>query len=362
MRPSDQNTDTCQPQQPAATPNTQQTMTTRPLTKNTNVTLTKAQAKAKYTYTGKFQNGKPVFRIPPGKIINLVSAFFHKFLCDGPTFTLGLLCHFMCSFCYVGPLLCRHAAIARICKEYGLTPADIVVEKEDPLPILRKQLLDAKGRRRFPDPNDRRVIFASPLVDVAANVATAQQTVAACRLILDNTSWQIRLLSKSALLKSVAEQLVEFKGRVIYGFSTGTFDDRLAASFEKGTSSPTARLHALHWLQDHGFRTFAMICPSLPQVDYVAFAREAAERVRVDRCEHVWAEVLNLRGKSLKNTCAALIKGGFIEQAEQLMQVSGKNHKSEWEQYARATFLAHAAVVPSDKCKRRLKSAAGSCV
>ncbi len=326
-------------------------MTTKTLTKNTNVTLTKAQAKSKYIYTGKYQNGKPVFRIPPGKVLNLVSAFVHKFLCDGPTFTLGLLCHFMCSFCYVGPLLCRHAAIARICKEYGLTPADIVVEKEDPLPILRRQLIDGKGRRRFPDSNDQRVIFASPLVDVAANAATAQQTVAACRLILENTSWQIRLLSKSALLRSVAEQLEEYKCRVIYGFSSGTFNDRLAASFEKGTSSPTARLRALHWLQDHGYRTFAMICPSLPQLDYAAFAREAAEQVRIEKCEHVWCEVLNLRGKSLRKTFDALIAGGFKAEAERLLQVSGPKHEAAWENYARATFLAHADIVSPNKLR-----------
>lgn len=316
---------------------------------NTNVVLTKAQARAKYINTGQCENGKPVFRVPAGEVLNLSSAFAHKHLCDGPTFTLGLLCHFGCSFCYVAPLLCRHAAIARICKEHGLTPADIVVAKEDPLPILRKQLVDAKGRRRYPDTNDTRVVFASPLVDVAANKKTAQQTVAACRLILENTNWQIRLLSKSALLKFVAEQLVEYKDRIIFGLSTGTFDDRLAASFEIGTSSPTARLRALHWLQDNGFRTFAMICPSLPQVDYDAFAEEAAARVRVDRCEHVWAEVLNVRGQSLKRTCDALIAGGFTDEAERLTQVGG--NKAGREAYARATFSAHAAVVPPEKLR-----------
>jgi DNA repair photolyase len=323
----------------------------KPLFKNTDVTLTKSQAKARYEFTGTYQNGKPVFRIPPGKIINLISAFAHKLLCSGPTFTLGLLCQFMCSFCYVPTMLCRHAAIARICKEYGLAPTEFVIEKTDPLPILRKQLLDAKGRRRYPDPTDQRVIFASPLVDVAANKPTAQQTVAACRLILENTNWQIRLLSKSALLKFVAEQLAEYKSRVIYGFSSGTFDDKLAASFEKGTSSPTARLRALHELQDAGYRTYAMVCPSLPQVDYDVFAREAAERVRVDRCEHVWCEVLNLRGKSLKSTYNALVSGGFTAEAERLLKVSGSKCRPAWEQYARATFLAHTAVVPPEKLR-----------
>ena len=326
-------------------------MGNKKLTLNPHVTLTKAQARAKYSFTGQFQNGKPVFKIPPGNVISLESAFSHKMLCDGPTFTLGLLCPFLCSFCYVGPLLSRHAAIARICKEYGLTPDGIVVVKEDPLPVLQNQLLSARGQRRYPDLKDRRVIFASPLVDVAANLATARQTVAACRLILENTCWQIRLLSKSALLKLVAEELIEFRDRIIFGFSTGTFDDRLAVSFERHTSSPTARLKALHWLQDNGYRTFDMICPSLPQADYAAFAREAAALVRVDRCEHIWAEVLNVRGQSLHNTCTALINGGFRAEAERLLQVSGQQNDSAWGAYARDTFLAHAAIVPPEKLR-----------
>jgi DNA repair photolyase len=318
---------------------------------NPNVKLTKAQQRATYTFPGKFQNGKPVFQIPPGNVINLESAFGHKLLCDGPTFTLGLLCHFSCSFCYVEPLLSRHPAIIRIRKEYGLQAQDIAVEKHDPLPILKKQLVTAKGERRFPDPNDRRVIFSSPLVDCAANMLTAPGTVAACRLILAHTNWQIRLLSKSALLKLVAEQLVEFKSRIIYGFSTGTFDDKLAVSFEQHTSSPTARLRSLHWLQDNGFRTFAMVCPSLPQRDYDQFAALAAAKVRAHLCEDYWAEVLNVRGQSLKRTHEALIKGGFKEDAERLLNVSGPKHRAAWEEYARQTFLAHAAVIPPEKLK-----------
>lgn len=197
----------------------------RGLVINPNVTLTKAQAKAQYRFSGKFQNGKPVFQIPSGKIINFVSAFGHKLLCNGLTFTLGLLCHFMCSFCYVEGLLSRHPTVIRIRKEYGLEPSEFAIERQDPLPGLLRELVDKNGNPRFSNPDDTRVIFNSPLVDCAANRATAQRTVEACRLILKYTNWQIRLLSKSADLRWIGEQLAEFKDRVIYGFSTGTFDD-----------------------------------------------------------------------------------------------------------------------------------------
>lgn len=54
---------------------------------------------------------------------------------------------------------------------------------------------------------DRRVIYASPLVDVAGNLELVRETVEICRVILELTNWQIRLLSKSNLLPKIAEGL-----------------------------------------------------------------------------------------------------------------------------------------------------------
>jgi hypothetical protein len=107
---------------------------------NKGVALTEAQAKATYTWTGIYQNGKPVFKIPTCSGISLDSAFAHKKLCEGPTFTLGFACHFTCLFCYVLSTLNRHSAILRILKETGLTFDQIAIEKDDPLPVLAKEL------------------------------------------------------------------------------------------------------------------------------------------------------------------------------------------------------------------------------
>lgn len=323
---------------------------THMLTINSTVPLTKAQKKATYRCLETPRNNKPVFIIPAGSILKFKSAFAEKKLCDGPTLSLGMACHARCSFCYVPSQLGRHPAILKIIKQTGLGFDQIVIEKEDPLPLLRGQLF--KGTQpKFSDPRDQRVVFSSPLVDVAANRHTAKQTVEACKIILENTNWQIRLLSKFALLAEIAVELAGYRERIIYGFSTGTLDDKVAACMEKGTSSPTARLRALHSLQDEGYRTFAMLCPTLPQQDYAAFAAEATRRVRHDICEHVWAEVFNLRGRSLTKSCVALKSGGCDAEAARLESVSGKDHKVAWETYARRTFLALAAIVPAEKLR-----------
>ena len=153
----------------------------------------------------------------------------------------------------------------RFLKEEKVDHSDVVIRRKDPLTVLESQLLDRRGRPKFLKKiNDKRVIYASPLVDVAANMELVDETVAVCERILEFTHWQIRLLSKSSLLLRVAENLPpESRERVIYGFSTGTLSDRLARSFEEGTALVSKRLKALHTLQDSGYRTFGMICPSL---------------------------------------------------------------------------------------------------
>lgn len=298
-------------------------------------------------------NGKPVFVVPAKTVINFESHFDKKLLCDGMTFTAGSGCVYRCAFCYVpdmerkrGPWMRAHGV------QY---PADghlgTVIRYEKPVDILRKQLMGVPEAER----QARKVIYSSPKVDVAGNMDLVRETAAICCEILINTDWDIRLLSKSNLLPKVAELIVEHTGlqwakfRVIYGVSTGTLDDRLAAAFEEGTPKVSKRIESLHWLQDNGFRTFGMICPSLPQADYFVFAAEMAAAIRWRKCEHVWAEVINLRGESFDRTIKALAMAGFQDECRRLHHVS--NDKERWEEYARATFEAHTVVISPEKLR-----------
>jgi len=86
-----------------------------------------------------------------------------------------------------------------------------------------------------------------------------------------------------------------------------------------------------------------MVCPSLPQPDgtaYLNFSREIMQAVRPRQCEHIWAEVINLRGDSFTRTVAALRAAKFECVAKLVEHVS--TDASAWERYNRDTFLAHA--------------------
>jgi DNA repair photolyase len=314
-------------------------------------------------------NGKPVLRVPVKTVLNLDSGFAEKLLCDGPALALGDACAYSCSFCYVPAVYQKldriREAIAAHNKANGteLRHEDVVILREGALDVLRGQLLHPNGMTRHGHPEDRRVVYSSPADDVAANMDLVNATVEACKLILTHTHWQIRLLSKSNLLPKLAAILTdwgnaqayvkepEIRKRMIFGVSTGTLDDNLAKVFEEGTPAVSKRIKSLHVLQDAGFRTFAMVCPSLPLAGaglnssapiYDAFAERACELLRYEKCEHVWAEVINLRGHSFDRTVAALRAGGFYRDAELVEEVS--HSPNLWESYNRDTFLAHAKV------------------
>jgi DNA repair photolyase len=316
--------------------------------------------------------GKPVIFIDVKTVLTVESEKFQdKLLCDGLTMNAGDACVFSCTFCYVPEAMLKlHSAkLAEFNRETGLSLGleEVVIRRRRFLDVLKKQLLHTDGSRIYDDPNDNRVLYSSTLVDVAGNMELLRETAAACILIFENTEWQIRLLSKSPLLKLlVTNNLIpeKYHQRLILGFSTGTLDDKLAAAIERGTGMVSKRIEALHELQDRGIRTFGMICPSLPygtQEEYDEFSRAMCDALRVDRCEHVWAEVINLRGNSLTGTVGALRnppeskngkpKPDFSKEADRLETVSGPGSTAAWEEYARMTFEAHQKHVAADKLR-----------
>ncbi len=306
-------------------------------------------------------NKKPVIYREAKTVLNDDNDGFHeKLLCDGITFNAGDACCYSCEFCYVEAQMLKvdHELIDAHNTDNGRTLEggnllrfkDLVIRRENALEILRRQLLKKDGTPQYPDEEDTRVVYGSTLVDVAANMTLVRETSEICNLILEHTHWKIRLLSKSHFLSKLIEDSLipeKYHQRLILGFSTGTLDDDVANAIETGTARVSKRIDALHWLQDRGIPTFGMICPSLPQENYDKFSHEMCAAIRVKKCEHVWAEVINVRGESFTRTIAGLQRKGFNKEADMLAAVINDPEKRE--EYARATFEAHTKNVPKGK-------------
>lgn len=296
--------------------------------------------------------GKPVIWRPAKTILNMESGFAKKLLCDGPTWSTGDACVYKCAFCYVPDIMAKAAYVP-----HDRPHSEVVIRRENALDILYNQLTTKakKGsvperKPKYDNANDNRVVYASPLVDVAANIELMNETVDACVMVLTLTSWRIRLLTKSNLLPMLARKVADrvgietAKARLLLGVSTGTLDDSIAESFELGCPLVSRRISSLHRLQDEGWQTYGMVCPSLPQRDYKEFSQRMAHELRAWNMPDVWAEVINVRGESMVKTCAGLRKYGYGWEADQLELVA--QDKDAWEEYSRATFEAHALAFP----------------
>lgn len=199
-------------------------------------------------------NGKPVLFRKAKTVPNVKNeAFKEKRLCDGIILNPGVACAYKCSFCYVAsvqrflapPLPKAH----KLQHGVELHFEDMVLRNKNAVELLRAQLLDRCGRRCYPDDQDHRVVYSSTTVDAAANMKLLRETAELCKLILEYTGWQIRLLSKGNLLHKLIEDNMipeRHHQRLIFGFSTGTLDDRVAKAFERGTALVSKRLESLH--------------------------------------------------------------------------------------------------------------------
>lgn len=143
----------------------------------------------------------------------------------------------------------------------------------------------------------------------------------------------------------------EWSTRVVVGLSIGTLDDAWARRVEVGTSSPTARVKALHRLQDAGVPTFGMLCPIFPDVLEGDGVERLVKAIRPELCETVWSEPYNDR-----NNWRA-VAAGYAEDnpARDVVRsmFEGPAARGVWSAYASQLYTRVHAALGRDAWKHR---------
>jgi DNA repair photolyase len=254
--------------------------------------------------------------------------FKHKLLADYSV-NIGNICEFGCSFCYVPSVTSKQRVVIDILeKGYSYDQFSCYRYKNNILETVTKDLIKIS-------PNDRGVVFFCTTCDPCATLEHADTTIEVIKLIMKKSNLNVRVLSKSILIKNIAEALTIHSKRIFYGLSTGTSLDEVSKAIEQNASPIRKRVEVLHWLQDNNFRTYGMICPVIPsEVDSV---KELLDQIRPKFCEDVWVEAVNVRGKSLLNTYEKLLGAGLEKHANELQRVMG--NKDNWREYSKKLFL-----------------------
>ena len=166
------------------------------------------------------------------------------------------------------------------------------VWSRDVVEVLREEL---RGRRKSLGAG--KTLALSQSTDPLSPAVDPKVTEAVIRLLVEATSFRIRILTKNAIIGS--EQWIEFLkemgNRVVVSLSIGTLDHDWSSNIEVGTSTPVARLRALRRLQDAGVPTYGMLCPIFPSLVASGRLDDLVDAIRPNLCEFVWAEPYNDR-------------------------------------------------------------------
>lgn len=144
-------------------------------------------------------------------------------------------CAFSCRYCYVESMVLKQNDVRGILERSGRTFDRLVIRRAETLRRLAKDVtrranrgdetqgaaellsraqadrwglrgnwsLEGRCTKFLGSQSAGKVIFASPLVDIAASPELAAETVELCEMLLCLTSFDIRLLSKSPNLASI---------------------------------------------------------------------------------------------------------------------------------------------------------------
>jgi len=122
-------------------------------------------------------------------------------------------------------------------------------------------------------------------------------TEKALTLVLENTSFRIRVLTKNQIVgtKKWIEFFQKYPGRFVVGLSIGNLDDKWAKRVEIIVPPPSRRLKAYENLQAAGIPTFGMLCPVFPDVLDNDSLEDLIDKVNPSVVEEFWAEPYNDR-------------------------------------------------------------------
>jgi DNA repair photolyase/energy-coupling factor transporter ATP-binding protein EcfA2 len=242
---------------------------------------------------------------------------------------IGNICHFGCTFCYVPSVVAKQKGVQNILKEgYAWDEISHYRTKENLVKCVERDLKKI-------EPGDKRMVIFCTTCDPCATEEHADITSSSIRLIMESSDLQVRVLSKSTLILEIAKELDLYRERIIYGLSTGTIRPEISACIEGNASPVQDRFKTLKFMQDVGYRTFGMLCPILPSE--MPYLDKLIDAIGVRKCEHIWAEALNVRGKSLVKTRDQFKNCGLDEDAKSLDQVMG--NKANWRDYCKELFL-----------------------
>jgi len=125
----------------------------------------------------------------------------------------------------------KNSTVHRVSKERReLGFRDVVIRRKDPIGLLRKQLLK-RGEPRFPDPETGACCFRAPSLMWRRTWSSFVKRRTPATSSFRTPTGRFDCCPRANLLyRLIADSLIsdKYRDRLIFGFSTGTLDDKIA--------------------------------------------------------------------------------------------------------------------------------------
>jgi len=244
------------------------------------------------------------------------------------SYNIAVGCEHGCRFCYV-PEVSTIKMAAKLREEYGVQDPDaewgdyLMLRKWDrhafmsSLKLAEKTNasdLNADGNRavmfctttdpyqviRHVDADRRRILMLS----------ASQLVREALELILENSSLNVRILTRSPLARRDFDIFKRFGSRLLFGMSLPTLNSRLAKVYEPKAPAPERRLETLQLAREQGLNVFVAVAPTYPECDYDDIRATFAEIAPLNPVT-VFHENINIRADNVRRIHDACIANGI---------------------------------------------------
>lgn len=121
---------------------------------------------------------------------------------------------------------------------------------------------------------------------------------AALHLILERSSLNVRILTRSPLARSHFDIFKKFGKRLLFGMSLPTLNNQLAKIYEPKAPAPSQRLSTLRAARDAGLNVFVAVAPTYPECDEADIRRTLNAVASLDPVT-VFMEPINIRAENI---------------------------------------------------------------
>lgn len=289
--------------------------------------------------------------------------FVHKSLSNW-AFNIAVGCAHACRFCYV-PSASTIKQAPRLA-DYGVTDPDadwgayVLLRPWDEQKFRASLRTAEKTPRASLKPDGNRAVIYCSTTDpyqVLAHpdprrrreLAKASEAMVrrSLELIRDESTLNVRILTRSPLAKRDFDLFSTFEERLLFGMSLPTLRNDLARIYEPKAPAPSQRLATLQAARKAGLHVYVAVAPTYPECTLSDF-RETLEAVAALDPVTIFHEPINIRAENV-----ARIK----EHAESL-GVTVKSDvfttRGSWERYALESLKQMHAVADELGIRKRL--------